>query len=156
MFVSRFSGYYIRRRLQSLITLPITSHEPATTSGSSSAPSWRKPLLRIFRDELLVINSYSRILNSFYSLGDPLLSIVCLLARYMRAYRPLLSCNNSPLLRLRGYLAYRTVRRNLVVSVAWQWLFSALGNSAFQATCHIIIPPPFSYGGTVTTDTKFS
>jgi hypothetical protein len=42
---------------------PITSHEPATSSGSSSVPSWRKPLLRIFRDELLVMNSYSRLLQ---------------------------------------------------------------------------------------------
>jgi hypothetical protein len=28
-----------------------------------------------------------------------------------------------PLFRLPGYLAYRTVGSNLVVSVAWQWLF---------------------------------
>jgi hypothetical protein len=28
---------YVRRRLQSLITLPITLHKPATSSGSSSA-----------------------------------------------------------------------------------------------------------------------
>jgi hypothetical protein len=40
----------------------------------------------------------------------------------------------------RGYSAYRTVESNLVVSVAWQWLFSALDNSAFQTTCHNIIP----------------
>jgi hypothetical protein len=64
--------------------------------------------------------------------------LVCSLPRYMRAYRALLSCNNSPLLRLRGYLAYSTVGRNLVVSVAWQWLFSTLNNSAFQAICHNI------------------
>jgi hypothetical protein len=68
-FVSRFIGYYIRRRLQSLITLPITSHEPATSSGSSSAPSWHKPLLRIFRDELLVMNSYSRLLLGHEEVG---------------------------------------------------------------------------------------
>jgi hypothetical protein len=57
------SIYWIlhQRSLQSLITLPITSREPATSSGSSSSPSWRKPLLRIFRDELLVMNSYSRL-----------------------------------------------------------------------------------------------
>jgi hypothetical protein len=56
---------YIRRCLQSLITFPITSHEPATYSGSSSAPSWRKPLLRSFRDELcrtLMMNSYGELL----------------------------------------------------------------------------------------------
>jgi hypothetical protein len=41
-----------------------------------------------------------------------------------------------PLFRLPGYLAYRTVGSNLVVSVAWQWLFSTLDNSAFQTTCH--------------------
>jgi hypothetical protein len=61
-FLSQFIGYYIRRCLQSLITFPITPHEPTTTSGSSSAPSWHKPLLSIFRDELLVMNSYSRLL----------------------------------------------------------------------------------------------
>jgi hypothetical protein len=65
--------------------------------------------------------------------------LVCSLPRYMRAYRPLLSCNNSPLFRLRGYLAYRTVGSNLVVSVAWQLVFPALGNSAFQTTWHNII-----------------
>jgi hypothetical protein len=37
----------------------------------------------------------------------------------------------------RGYLAYRTFGSNLVVSVAWQWIFPALGNSAFQTICHI-------------------
>jgi hypothetical protein len=53
---------YIRKRLQSLITLPITSHEPATSSGSSSAPSWRKSRLWIFRDELFVMNSCGELL----------------------------------------------------------------------------------------------
>jgi hypothetical protein len=62
IFLPRFIGYYIRRRLQSLITFPITPHKPATSSGSQSAPSWHKPLLRIFRDELLVMSSYSRLL----------------------------------------------------------------------------------------------
>jgi hypothetical protein len=37
-----------------------------------------------------------------------------------------------------GYFAYRTVESNLVVSVAWQWLFSVLDNSAVQTTCHNI------------------
>jgi hypothetical protein len=37
-----------------------------------------------------------------------------------------------------GYSAYRTVESNLVVSVAWQWLFSALDNLTFQTTCHNI------------------
>jgi hypothetical protein len=45
-----------------VITLPITSREQATSSGSSSAPSWRKPLLSIFLDELLLMSSYSRLL----------------------------------------------------------------------------------------------
>jgi hypothetical protein len=49
--------------LQSLITLLITSHEPATSSGSSSVPNWRKPLLSIFRDDLLLMSSYSRLLE---------------------------------------------------------------------------------------------
>jgi hypothetical protein len=74
--------------------------------------------------------------SCLYNLGYQLL--VCLLPRYMRAYRLLPSCNNSPLFRLRGYLACRTVGSNLVVSVAWQWLFSTLDNSAFQTTCHNI------------------
>jgi hypothetical protein len=39
--------------LQSLITFPITSHEPATSSGSSFVLNWRKLFLRSFRDELL-------------------------------------------------------------------------------------------------------
>jgi hypothetical protein len=51
---------HYQAELQSLITLPFTSHEPAT-SGSSSAPSWRKPLLLIFRDELLLMSSCSRL-----------------------------------------------------------------------------------------------
>jgi hypothetical protein len=38
----------------------------------------------------------------------------------------------------RGYSAYRTAESNLVVSVAWQWLFNAFDNSAFQTTCHNI------------------
>jgi hypothetical protein len=57
---------YIRWCLQSLMTFPITSHKPATSSGSQSAPSWRKPHLRIFRDELLwwipVANCYGELL----------------------------------------------------------------------------------------------
>jgi hypothetical protein len=43
-----------------------------------------------------------------------------------------------------GYFAYRTVESNLVVSVAWQWIFSTLDNSAFQTTCHNIVHPPAS------------
>jgi hypothetical protein len=44
-----------------------------------------------------------------------------------------------PLFWLPGYLAYRTVGSNLVVSIAWQWLFYTLDNSAFQTTCHSMI-----------------
>jgi hypothetical protein len=144
---SCISIYWIYiRSLQSLITFPITSHIPVTSSGSSFVLNWRKLLLWSFCDELLwwtaMANSYSRLLwqstlHCLYNLSDQLL--FCSLPRYMRAYRPLLSCNNSPLFRLRGYLAYRTVGSNLVVSVAWQWIFPALGNSAFQTTCHSII-----------------
>jgi hypothetical protein len=39
----------------------------------------------------------------------------------------------------RGYLAYRTVGNNLVVSVAWQWIFPALGNSTLQTTRHTMM-----------------
>jgi hypothetical protein len=44
-----------------------------------------------------------------------------------------------PLFRFPGYIAYRTFGSNLFVSVAWQRLFLALGNSAFPTTCHNII-----------------
>jgi hypothetical protein len=60
-FLSRFIGS-ISGGVKSLITLPITSHELATSSGSSSAPSWRKPPLWSFRDELLVMNCYGELL----------------------------------------------------------------------------------------------
>jgi hypothetical protein len=52
-FVSQFigsspSGITITHNTSNLI-----SHKPVTSSGSEFAPSWRKPLLRSFRDELL-------------------------------------------------------------------------------------------------------
>jgi hypothetical protein len=74
---------------------------------------WRTPVENSCH-ELLWWNVAYSILNCLYNLGDQLL--VCSLPRYMRAYRTLLSCNNSPLFRLPGYLAYRTVGSNLVVS----------------------------------------
>jgi hypothetical protein len=49
----------------------------------------------------------------------------------MRAYRPLLSLQQFPIV---------AVARSVVsadVSVAWQWIFSDLGKSAVQTTCHI-------------------
>jgi hypothetical protein len=58
--------------------------------------------------------------------------LVCSLPRYMRAYRPLLSCNNSPM------VAVARLVVSADVFVAWQCIFSALGNSAFQTTCHNI------------------
>jgi hypothetical protein len=108
---------YIRWCLQSLITFPIISHKPVTSSGSSLVLNWRKLFVTNCCVELLVVNSYYRLLWStpmanccvelllqttsiinpscFYNLGDQLL--VCSLPRYMHFYRPLLSCNNTPL-----------------------------------------------------------
>jgi hypothetical protein len=178
---------YIRRSLQSLITFPITSHKPVTSSGSSFALNWRKLLLwwtpitdscgellwQTPMTELLgrtpftdsfgktaLANSYDELLSQtasiinpscFYNLGNQLL--VCSLPRYMRAYRPLLSCNNTPLFWLprlfclqncweqfsciRGYIILMDY-----VSIAWQWIFPAWGNSAFQTTCHNILQLP--------------
>jgi hypothetical protein len=57
---------------------------------------------------------------------------------YIRRRLQSLVATIPPLFRLPGYLAYRTVGSNLVLSVAWHWLFSTLDNSAFQTTCHII------------------
>jgi hypothetical protein len=130
---------YIRRCLQSLITFPITSHKPVTSSGVSY--SWgasvtnscgelllqtamtdsysrllrrnccRTPmtncscrlLLRTDRDELLFQTPTTRLPwqstpPAFIISAIKLL--VCLLPRYMHFYRPLLSCNNTPLFRL--------------------------------------------------------
>jgi hypothetical protein len=58
--------------------------------------------------------------------------LVCSLPRYMRAYRPLVSCNNSPI------VAVARLVVSADVSVAWRWIFPALGNSALQTTCHNI------------------
>jgi hypothetical protein len=83
------------------------------------------------------------ILNFFYSLGNPLLD--CSLPCYMHFYRPLLSCNNTPLFRLpmlpclqNSWENFSCIRGYIILSVAWQWVFTALGNSAFQTTCHSI------------------
>jgi hypothetical protein len=59
--------------------------------------------------------------------------LVSSLPRYMRAYRPLLSCNNSPIVAVARLVVF------VDVSIAWQWIFPALGNSALQTTCHIIV-----------------
>jgi hypothetical protein len=50
----------------------------------------------------------------------------------MRAYRPLLSCNNTPIVAIASLVV------SADVSVAWQWIFPGLGNSALQTTCHNI------------------
>jgi hypothetical protein len=86
--------------------------------------------------------------SCFYNLGDQLL--VCSLPRSMHFYRPLLSCNNTPLFRLprlfclqncweqfRGISGYIILMN--YASVAWQWISRALCNSAFQTTCHNIL-----------------
>jgi hypothetical protein len=138
--VSRFIGYYIRRCLQSLKTFPITSHEPANSSGSSSAPSWRKPLLRIFRDELLfqtamttppayiisAIHCWSvRCQDICISTDRCLVVTITPLFRWQRVFW----LQNS-------WEHFGWTRGYIILSVAWQWVFHALGNSAFQTTCH--------------------
>jgi hypothetical protein len=78
--------------------------------------------------------------SCLYNLGDPLL--VCSLPRYMHFYRPLLSCNNTPLFLpcLQNSLEhFSCIRGYIILSVAWQWIFPSLGNSAFQTTCHNIL-----------------
>jgi hypothetical protein len=67
-------------------------------------------------------------LNSFYSLGDPLL--VCSLPWHMHFYRLLLSCNNTPLFWLpllpclqNSWEHFSCIRGYLILSVAWQWVF---------------------------------
>jgi hypothetical protein len=101
--------------------------------------------------------------SCFHSLGDPLL--VCSFPRYMHFYRPLLSSNNTPLLCLPRLFClqncweqFSCIRGDIIlmnyVSVAWQWAFPALGNSAFQ-TCHnilhyVIIVTEFNFCASVT------
>jgi hypothetical protein len=139
-----------RRSLQSLITLRITSHEPATSSGSSSAPCWRKPLLRIFRDELLVMTIPDCCDNQ--PLPAYLISAIhcwsvrcqdicistnrCLVVTITPLFRlPMLPCLQNCLEH------FSCIRGYIILSVAWQWVFLALGNSAFQTTCHNILLP---------------
>jgi hypothetical protein len=72
--------------------------------------------------------------SCFYNLGDQLL--VCSFPRYMHIYRPLLSCNNTPLFWLPRLLClqncwekFSCIRGYIIlvnyVSVAWQWIFPA-------------------------------
>jgi hypothetical protein len=100
-------------------------------------------------------------LHSFYNLDDQLL--VCSLPRYMPLYRPLLSCNNTPLFLLPRLFClqncweqFSCIRGYIIlvnyVSVAWQWIFPALGNSAFQTTCHSIIITPNRTEGLIRSD----
>jgi hypothetical protein len=92
-FLSRFIGYYIRRSLQSLITFPITSHKPVSSSDMNY--SWGTSVTNCSWWTHIPDCPGRLLWPDFYSLGDPLL--VCSLPRYMRAYRPLLSCNNYPI-----------------------------------------------------------
>jgi hypothetical protein len=115
---------YIRRHLQSLITFPITSHKPVTSSGMSY--SWGTSVTNCCVE--LLFQTAVIILNSSYSLGDPLL--VCSLLWYMHFYRLLLSCNNNPLFWLPLLLClqnswehFSCIRGYIILSVAWQWVF---------------------------------
>jgi hypothetical protein len=187
---------YIRRSLQSLITLPITSHKPVTCSGSSFVLNWRKLFLWSFRDELLwwtvwrtplakllfqtasatllwrtpMTNCYGELL--LQTCSDELLSpasydellrnqsltpfvISAIHSWPVRCHDICLLTDRCLVVTIphcfgcRGHFVYRTAGNNFscirgyiilmnYVSVAWQWIFPALGNSAFQTTCHII------------------
>jgi hypothetical protein len=83
----------------------------------------------------------------------------------MHFYRPLLSCNNTPLFWLprlfclqKSWEQFRRIR-GYIILIAWQWISRALGNSAFQTTCHNImnnfslflsVPPGWRSDGTLT------
>jgi hypothetical protein len=105
-------------------TSNLISHKPVTSSGSSFVLNWRKLFLRSFRDELLcrilVMDSCGELLRNqsltafiisainFWSLRCH--NICVLTDRYLVATIPHFSgC--------RGYIFYRTVESNLVVSV---------------------------------------
>jgi hypothetical protein len=91
-FISQFIGYTPSGITSTIThnTSKLISHKPVTSSGFRFVMSWCKLLLRGFRDKL----PRQSTLNCLYSIGDQLL--VCSLPWYMRVYRPLLSCNNSP------------------------------------------------------------
>jgi hypothetical protein len=87
---------YIRRSLQSLITLLITSHEPATSSGMNY--SWGTLIPDCFCTLPWPDCCYNQCLAPYIvSVIHCCQLLVCSLPWYMRFYRPLLSCNNTPI-----------------------------------------------------------
>jgi hypothetical protein len=127
----------------------LKSDKPVTCSGVNY--SWGASVTNScveILSQTAVANSFGEtvaysILNCLYNLGDQLL--VCSLPWYMHFYRPLLSCNNSPLFWLsrlfclqNSWDEFSCIRRYIIrmnyVSVAWQWLSSTLDNSTLQTT----------------------
>jgi hypothetical protein len=56
--------------------------------------------------------------------------LVCSLPRYVRFYRPLLSCNNTPVVLVARlpclqncWKQFSCIRGYTIISVAWQWVF---------------------------------
>jgi hypothetical protein len=78
-FISRFIGCTPSGITITCNTSNLISHKPATSSGSQSAPIWRKPLLRSFHDELLcrtlVMNSCDELLRN-QSLTASVISVI--------------------------------------------------------------------------------
>jgi hypothetical protein len=136
-FISRFIGCTPNGITIAYYTSNLIPHEPATSSGMNYSLRtavtnccvellWQTPIADFLDNQsftafiTLAINCWSVRCHDTYMFTD----------RYLGARIP--HCFGC-----RGYSAYRTVESNLVVSFAWQWIFPALGNSAFQTTCHI-------------------
>jgi hypothetical protein len=120
-------------------TSNLISHKPVTSSGVNY--SWGTSVTNCCV-ELLVMNSCGELLRN-QSLTAFIISAINCWSVRCHDICVLTDCylvvTIPHCFGYRGYLAYRTVGSNLVVSVAWQWIFPACGNSAFQTTCHIII-----------------
>jgi hypothetical protein len=138
------SIYWIlhQAELQSLITLPITSHEPATSPGMND--SWGTAVTNTYSRLLSHCSWWTPNLDSFWWTAITTCSsrlpwpdcrdnqclahfivwanhcYFCSLPRYVRFYRPLLSCNNTPIVAVARVVVSADTK---FVSVAWQWVF---------------------------------
>jgi hypothetical protein len=109
IFVSRFIGYYIRRCLQSLIT----------SSGVNY--SWGTAVTTLIPD-----CCDNQCLTHFIVLTDRYWVVTITQLFWL----PMLPCLQN------CWEHFSCIRGYIILSVAWQWVFLALGNSAFQ-TCNI-------------------